>query len=436
MQSKRIRRSLLFSLLAATLLTCSARAASPKARWIPTWIASPESAVIVLPGFGPRPNGANGSSSTNNRPPLFPPPPPVENQTVRMVVRTSVGGSAIRVQLSNAFGPAPLPVGAVHIALQDKGSSIVPSSDHALTFSGQSSIVIPRGAEVVSDPVNMNVGPLTYLTISVYISGTAKDPTDHLTGLHTTYFSGPGDFTGAPSITAARTSEAWYWISAVDVLAPEKTGVIVAFGDSITDGATSTPNTDSSWPSQLQDRIQKDNALAGKWAVVNAGISGNQLLSDGMGVAALARLDRDVFSLTGVKWMIVLEGINDIGLSSLTQDPADRVTAQQLIDAQKQIIERAHIHGIKVMGATLTPFQGASYYSDYGEQTREAVNKWILTSGAFDATVDFDKVVRNPANPEQILPSFNISDHLHPNDAGYKAMADAIDLSVFAHASK
>lgn len=436
MQSQRVRRSLLFSLLAAALVTYSVQAAGAQQRhWIPTWIASPESAIIILPGFSRRPAGANNSAPANNRP-LFPPPPPVENQTVRMVVRTSVGGSEVRVQLSNAFGPAPLPVGAVHIALQDKGSSIVTSSDHALTFSGQPSIVIPKGAEVLSDPVDMKVGPLTDLAISVYISGKAEDPTDHLTGLHTTYTSGPGDFTAAESITPVRTSESWYWISAVDVLAPGKTGVIVAFGDSITDGATSTPNTDSSWPSQLQNRIQNDKSLAGKWAVVNAGISGNQLLSDGMGVAALARLDRDVFSLTGVKWIIVLESINDIGLSSLTHDPADKVTAQQLIDGLKQIIARAHLRGIKVMGATLTPFQGASYYSDYGEQTREAVNKWILTSGAFDATVDFDKVVQNPSNPEQILPSLNISDHLHPNDKGYKAMADAINLSVFSKSSK
>jgi len=155
-----------------------------------------------------------------------------------------------------------------------------------------------------------------------------------------------------------------------------------------------------------------------------------------MGVAALARLDRDVFSLTGVKWIIVLESINDIGLSSLTHNPADKVTAQQLIDGLKQIIARAHMRGIKVMGATLTPFQGASYYSDYGEQTREAVNHWILTSGDFDATVDFDKVVQDPSNPKQILSSLNIRDHLHPNDKGYKAMADAINLSVFAHSSK
>lgn len=435
MQSCFARRTLLLASLFIAFVTYSSQAAGAQNHWIPTWIASPESAVINLPGFARRPAGANNAGPANNRP-LFPPPPPVENQTVRMVIRTSAAGSEVRVQLSNAFGPAPLPVGAVHIALQDKGSSIVTSSDHALTFSGQPSIVIPVGAEVLSDPVNMKIGRLTYLTISVYISGKAEDPTDHLTGLHTTYFSGPGDFAGSASITPVRTSESWYWISAVDVLAPAKTGVIVAFGDSITDGATSTPNTDSSWPSQLDDRIQKDKAMAGKWSVVNAGISGNQLLADGMGVAALARLDRDVFSFTGVKWIIVLEGINDIGLSSLTHNPADKVTAQQLIDAQKQIIARAHLRGIKVMGATLTPFKGASYYSDYGEQTREAVNKWILTSGAFDATVDFDKTVEDPAHPEEIRPSWNIRDHLHPNDKGYKAMADAINLSDFTKGSK
>lgn len=435
MQSQRIRRNLPLAFLSVALFVFSSQASGAQHHWIPTWAASPQSAVIVMPGFARRPAGASSAAPANNRP-LFPPPPPVENQTVRMIVRSSIGGSEVRVQLSNTFGPAPLDVGAAHIALRDKGSSIVTSSDHALTFSGQPSIVIPAGAEVISDPVNMSVAPLTYLTISVFIPDKAVDPTDHLTGLHTTYVSGSGDFTGSASIAPVRTSESWYWISAVDVLAPEKTGVIVAFGNSITDGATSTPDTDSSWPSQLADRIQNNKSTAGKWAVVNEGISGNQLLADGMGKAALARLDRDVLSLPGVKWIIVLEGINDIGLSSLTQNPADKVTAQQLIDAQKQIIERAHLRGIKVMGATLTPFKGASYYSDRGEKARETINNWILTSGAFDATVDFDKTVQDPTNPQAIRPSFNIRDHLHPNDVGYKAMADAINLAVFSKASK
>lgn len=426
MRTGLIRRTLLFALALILVSAESALGAGAERHWIPTWAASPQKSVIVLPGLPKPPAGTN-------RRPLFPPPPTFHNQTVRMMVRTSIGGPEVRVQLSNAFGPAALHVGAAHVALQAKDSEIVPSSDHALTFGGQPSVVIPAGAEVLSDPVDLRVAPLTYLAISVYVVGKAEDPTDHLTGLHTTYISGPGDFAGATSIHATQTTESWYWISAVDVLAPAKTGVIVAFGDSITDGATSTPNTDRSWPSQLAERVEKDKATAGKWAVVNEGISGNRLLNGGMGAAALSRLDRDVFSLPGVKWMIVLEGINDIGFASFTHNPADDVTAQQLIDAQKQMIARAHLRGIKVMGATLTPFEGASYYSDPGEKTREAVNHWILTSGAFDAVVDFDKVVQNPANPKQILPSFNLRDHLHPNDEGYRAMADAIKLSTFTH---
>jgi lysophospholipase L1-like esterase len=432
MQSDRARRALVFASCFAACFAMASRALGAQSHWIPTWAASAQSAVIVMPGITNRP----ASAGQANRAPLFPPPPSFENQTVRMILRSSIGGAQVRVQLSNAFGPAALHVGAAHIALRDKDSSIVVSSDHALTFSGQSAVTIPAGAEVLSDPVDLRIPPLSYLAISVYVPGRADDPTDHLTGLHTTYISGQGDFTSAPSIEAKSTTQSWYWISAVDVLARENTGVIVAFGDSITDGATSTPDTDRSWPTQLEDRIAADKSLASKWAVVDEGISGNRLLNDGMGVAALSRLDRDVFSLTGVKWMIVLEGINDIGFASFTHNPADEVTADQLIAAQKQIIERAHLRGIKVMGATLTPFQGATYYSEQGEKTREAVNNWIRTSGAFDAVVDFDKAVQDPASPEQIRPSFNISDHLHPNDDGYKAMAGAIDLSVFAHSSK
>jgi len=349
-----------------------------------------------------------------------------------MIVRTSIGGSRVRVQLSNAYGAGALQVGAAHIALHDKGSAIVPGSDRALTFSGGASFVIPPGAEVLSDPVDLDVPKLSDLVISVYIPGEAGSPTAHLTGLHTTYISKPGDFTGAPAITdTVATPQLWYWISAVDVAAPPKAGLIVAFGDSITDGATSTPDTDRSWPSQLAQRLAANKPTA-NLAIVNEGISGNRLLNDGAGVSALARFDRDVLSQPGVQWLIVLEGINDIGIGNLPGvQPSDAVTADELIAAHKQIIERAHLRGIKVIGATLTPYVGAVYATDRGETMREAVNQWIRTSGAYDAVVDFDAATQDPANPKQIRPAFNIRDHLHPNDDGYKAMAEAVDLSIF-----
>jgi lysophospholipase L1-like esterase len=434
MTPRRVRRTLLLGSLLLALCASSAQGAGAQQHWVATWAASAQAARIVFPGM-PQPSAASNSSNQGNRPPLFPPPPSFDSQTVRMIVRSSIGGSRVRVQLSNAFGPAALHVGAAHVALQEKDSAIVASSDRVLTFSGQPSVVIPAGAEVLSDPVDLSVPPLTYLAVSVYVFGKAEDPTDHLTGLHTTYISGTGDFAGAQSIAGATTRESWYWLSAVDVLAPARTGVIVAFGDSITDGATSTPDTDRSWPGELAERLETDKATAGKWSVVNEGISGNRLLNDGMGVAALSRLDRDVFSLTGVKWMIVMLGINDIGFASLPGVPTSQVvTAQDLIAAQKQIIERAHLRGIRVIGATLTPYEGATYFSEKGEVAREAVNNWIRTGHAYDAVIDFDKVVRDPANPKQIRSSFNISDHLHPNDEGYKAMADAVDLSMFSSA--
>jgi lysophospholipase L1-like esterase len=214
----------------------------------------------------------------------------------------------------------------------------------------------------------------------------------------------------------------------VDVMAPADSRAIVAFGDSITDGATSTPDTNSSWPSQLAQRLLANKATA-KVAIVNEGISGNRVLSDGPGVSALARFDRDVLAQPGVEWVVFMEGINDVGLYA--KAPKDPLTADQLIAAHKQIIERAHLRGIKVIGATLTPFAGANYYSEEGEAIRVALNEFIRTGKAYDAVIDFDAAVRDPQNPKQILPAFNIRDHLHPNDAGYKAMAEAVDLSIF-----
>lgn len=391
--------------------------------WIATWAASPQA-----PRFNfPRPAAAPGQA-----PAPAPPAPPAaafDNQTIRMVVRTSIGGRRTRVQLSNAFGATPLKIGAAHIALREKESAIVPASDHALTFGGMPSVTIPPGSEMVSDSVDIDVPKLGDLVISVYVPGEVTTPTGHLTGLHTTYISKPGDFTGAPSISdVEKTAQAWYFISAVDVTAPADARTIVAYGDSITDGATSTPDTNSSWPSQLAVRLAANKATADV-AIVNEGISGNRLLADGAGVSVLARFDRDVLSQPGVAYLIIMEGINDIGIMGRANEP---LSADDLIVIHKQMIERAHMHGIKVIGATLTPFEGAAYYTESGEAKRVALNEWIRNGKAYDAVIDFDAVTRDPANPKQILPSFNIRDHLHPNDAGYKAMADAVDLAIFS----
>ncbi|PWU02053.1 MAG: GDSL family lipase [Terriglobia bacterium] len=348
-----------------------------------------------------------------------------------MIVRTSIGGRRARVQLSNAFGASALKIGAAHLALRDRGSAIVPSSDRALTFGGKAQFAIPSGAEALSDPVDLDVPKLGDLVISIYVPGDAGSPTNHLTGLHTTYISKAGDFSGAATFPDANTTQSWYWLSGVHVLAPPDAGLIVAFGDSITDGATSTPDTDNSWPSHLARRLAANKSTA-NLAIVNEGISGNRLLNDGAGISALARFDRDVLAQPGVKWLIVLEGINDIGFAALPGAQAsDTVTADDLISAHKQIIERAHLHGIKAIGATLTPYTGALYYTDRGEELRQAFNEWIRNGKAYDAVIDFDMAVRDTENPKQIRAAYNIRDHLHPNDPGYKAMADAVDLSLF-----
>jgi lysophospholipase L1-like esterase len=341
-----------------------------------------------------------------------------------MIAHTTIGGRRVRIELSNAFGAKPLMVGSAHIALRDKDSAIVAASDHALLFGGRATAWIPPGATEISDPVNLDLPAASDLAVSIFVPDEAAADTMHAVGLHTTYISKEGDAAAAPAMTDATMSQSFYFLTNVDVVAAPDAAAIVTFGDSITDGAVSTPDTDRSWPSFLARRLA---AAGANIAVLNQGISGNRLLRDGAGVNALARFDRDVLAQPGVKWLTVLEGINDIGLSSAS----DPVTSDDLIGALKQIIERAHEHGIKVIGGTLTPFEGAAYYSESGEQIRMAVNQWIRTSGAFDAVVDFDLVARDPEHPKQFKPGFNNGDHLHPNDAGYQAMANAIDLSVF-----
>jgi lysophospholipase L1-like esterase len=347
-----------------------------------------------------------------------------------MVVRTSIGGSRVRVQFSNAYGTAPLMLGAARVALRNKDSNIVLGSDRVLTFNGQNSVKIPAGAAMLSDPVSLNVPKLAELAISVYAPGDTGPATRHSMALRNAYVAS-GNVTAQLELPGAATTNSWLFISRVDVLAPPAAGTIVAFGDSITDGATSTPETNRSWPSLLAARLAANPATA-NLSIVNHGISGNRLLLDGTGTNALARFDRDVLATPGVKWLMILEGINDIGQALRNGAPPENaITADDVIGAYKQMIERARSHGIKVVGCTLTPYGGAGYASDAGEAVRSAVNAWIRTSGAFDAVVDFDAATRDPANPKQFLRAYNNNDNLHPNDAGYKAMADAVDLSIF-----
>jgi len=416
-------------LLIAALLAQFVFAQSPE-HWVSTWATSPQQ-PRAFPARPPAPPAAGAATAPT--PPA--PPRPVQvanfhNQTLRMIAHTSIGGRRVRIELSNAFGSTPLVIGAAHIAMRDKESAIVPASDRALLFSGRPTCWIPPGATEISDAVSLDVPAASDLAVSVYIPETATADTMHAVGLHTTYISKEGDSTTAPAITDGTTAQSFYFLTNVDVLAPPDAAAIVTFGDSITDGAVSTPNTDRSWPSFLARRL----AAAGgtNIAVLNQGISGNRLLRDGAGVSALARFDRDVLAQPGVKWLMILEGINDIGLASFPGTPAsDAVSSDDLIAAQKQLIERAHAHGIKVIGGTLTPYEGAAYASEAGEVVREAVNQWIRSSGAFDAVVDFEAATRDPEHPKQFRPGFNNGDHLHPNDAGYQAMADAIDLSIF-----
>jgi len=416
------RFSTLFTVSLGLILTASYGIAQE--HWVSTWGASAQQART----FAPPPPAAQVNGQPAAPPRAAGPPSSFNNQTVRMIVRTSIGGRRVRVQFSNAYGTAMLALGSAHVALRDKDSAIVAGSDRALMFNGKASASIPPGAFLVSDPVDLDVPKLADLAITVFVPADSGTLTMHATGLHTTYITKTGDFTSAPSLTDTTMSQSWYWIAGVEVMAPPEAATIVTFGDSITDGATSTVDTNSSWPSFLAQRLQANPATA-NLAVVNHGISGNRLLRDGAGVNALARFDRDVLGQAGVKWMTILEGINDIGVGMRT--PAEAVSTDDIIGAYRQMIERAHEHGIKVIGCTLTPYQGAAYYSDAGETVREAVNQWIRTSGAFDAVVDFDMVTRDPANPKQIRMDMNIRDHLHPNDAGYKAMAEAFDLAVF-----
>ena len=362
------------------------------------------------------------------------PAPQLSSQTVREHVRLSVGGNEIRVRLSNRFGTQSLEVGAVHVALQATGAAIVGSSDRSVTFNGAGSITIPPGALAVSDPVRLSVKSLQEVAVSIYLPGDSGPLTIHALGVQTAYISPPGDFTSSTVLPVASTSLSRYLLSDVEVAASEDAKAIVTFGDSITDGYCSTVDANHRWPDFLARRIDARDGR--NVTVVDQGISGNRLLHNVAGPSGLERFDRDVIAQPGVRWVTVLLGINDIGfMGAVFQPPGETpVTAQDLIGAHKQFILRAHAAGLRIYGATLTPFEGTTfpgYYTPAKEPIREAVNAWIRNSSEYDAVIDFDKVVRDPTHPTRILPAYDCGDHLHPNDAGYQAMGNAVNLDLF-----
>jgi len=303
----------------------------------------------------------------------------------------------------------------------------LPDQFNAGMVSRRAAYIAP-GVVLLSDPVELDVPPLTDLAVSLYLPGETGPPTTHATGLHNTYISKEGDLTAKAEIPEPVITRSYYWLAGIDVAAGADAALLVTFGDSITDGALSTTETNHSWPALLAARLAANKATA-NIAVVNEGIGGNRVLRDGAGASALARFDRDVLSQPGVKWVTLMEGINDIGHAS-TAVPTEPVTTDELIGAYKQFIAQAHAHGIQVIGCTLTPYEGAGYYRPDGERIRAALNSFIRTSGAFDAVVDFEAATRDAANASRLREEFDPGDHLHPNDTGYQAMADAFDLKI------
>jgi lysophospholipase L1-like esterase len=419
-------------------------------RWVGTWataeVGRPQSPI---PPAGPPLRPFMASKCPVPAAPPVPPPPgqtfapapyiQFTNQTLRQIVHTTISGSKARVVLTNAYGTAPVTIGAAHIALREKDGAIQAASGHALTFSGKPTITIPANAIVFSDPVTLAVPQMSDLAIDLYLPGTTNTPaaiTMHGGALQTSYVSETGNFVGKATLPQAGTTRSWFLLSRVDVVSPDAAGVVVAFGDSITDGSASTPDTNNRWPDHLARRLA---AQGMKMSVVNAGIGGNRLLSEatvpagvdvravGAGINALARFERHVLSIPGATHVIVLEGINDIGNARDNPTPS----AEDLIAAHRQLIEQAHARGLKIFGATLTPFWGANYYTEVGEAKRQALNEWIRTSKAYDGVVDFDKAARDPNDPKKLLGQYDSCDYLHPSDAGYKAMGEAIDLSLF-----
>ena len=444
------RLLLLFALIA---LAATSYAAPPPDHWVGTWATAPFAANNGRPATAPAASTASATPAATATPaapaatpaapeqpaapnaaPRPPRPPQIvygtADATLREIVHVSIGGPQVRIIFTNEFGTDPLTIAAAHVAISQGGSAINLVSAAGLTFGGHTSVIIPPGALVVSDPATVKVPAAADLAISLFLPAqTITHLSQHGSADQTSY-TAPGNVVGAQALDSPTEIRSWPFVKGVDVKVPPQDAAIVAFGDSITDGAYAALNANARWPDELARRLLADKRTAGL-GVLNEGIGGNRILHDNTGPSALARFDRDVIAQSGVKYVIILEAINDIGHAYTTLRPYDVVSSDDLIAGYVQMAERAHTHGIKVYIATLTPYVGAGYASPAGEQVRQALNQWIRTTNQIDGFIDFDKATQDPANPAMYLPAFDHGDHLHPSDPGYKAMGDAIDLKLF-----
>ncbi len=404
----------------AVLVKGASPADGTSGHWVGTWAAAPQ---LTEPSNMPPAPFTNGNL-------VF------ADSTVRQSIHVTVGGRFIRLRFDNAYGGADLPITNVSVA-RPRGaagvSAIVPGSSRTVTFDNRSAIDIPVGANMISDPLNFPVATNSNLTVTIYLSaGQASSSITSHPGSRTTTYMIAGNHVTDADLPGAASVAHWYFLSGLESWEPSQTAAIDVVGDSLTDGRGSTTNGDDKWTDELFNRLQANQSTS-DLTVLNQGLGGNRILNDGLGPNVLARLDRDVLSQSGVKWLIVYEGVNDIGTANATQADQQKVAAD-LIAAFQQIITRAHAAGIKVYGATITPFGGNNPYDDptgFREAARQTVNAWIRTSHAFDAVLDFDAAVRDPANPRQINPTFDVGDHLHLTPAGYRAIAAAVPLNLF-----
>jgi lysophospholipase L1-like esterase len=385
-----------------------------QAKWVASWTASPHA-----------PLGTQGPFAAAS----------YDNVTITQVIRLSEGGTGLKVRFSNRYGPAPIEIGEARVVQIDDQGNEIAGTARALTFGGEKGAVIPRGSPFASDTIALDLPDLARLKVEIYLPKDTGPCTCHLTGMDTLAVSPPGNFVGK-SFTPVSTSQFRAFLSVVEIDSPDALGTIVAFGDSITDGVGSTPGANRRWPDVLAERLQADGR---EWAVANAGISGNRILSPGMGEAALARFDEDVLSLPNVKYIIIFEGVNDIGNRygpqrggipgfSLEQPQID---VDQMIAGYKQLVARAHARGIKVIGSPIGPYKGASYWSEEGEAARQEITEWMLTSGTFDAITRIDLAFAEPDDPATMRAGYHMGDFLHGSDAGLKAVGESIDLELF-----